>query len=269
MNKKCFFLFRCLNFCIFFGIVILAVSFFDDTTYATECTGGTVTLAWDANSESNLGGYKLYYDIDSSGAPYAPLASYHLDQGAAPITIPITSLPDLQRPEYTLSGLRLGYDYYFAVTAYDTESPVQESGYSNEVTCYTQGQAIETNNKKIPVSVLIYSWLGDSVDGSVPATPGNAPIDGYVFLVTTNPGAVAPTEGYDVTLTDTDGMDIMGGELADRSASASEQAVPKINDAYISRYVSGTITLNITNNSALGAKGKVSIFFKNNNGVRP
>lgn len=71
----------------------------------------SVTLAWDANSESNLAGYKLYYGTSSGSY------STCIDVG--------------NRTSYTVNGLDPLLTYYFALTAYNTEG--QESGYSGEV----------------------------------------------------------------------------------------------------------------------------------------
>ena len=70
-----------------------------------------VTLAWDANTEPDLAGYKLYYG-NSSG-------SYQFSVDVGNVT------------SYTLSGLLEGQIYYFAATAYNVSQ--NESGFSNEV----------------------------------------------------------------------------------------------------------------------------------------
>lgn len=112
------------------------------------------------------------------------------------------------------------------------------------------------------VRCLTYSWTGDASDGSVPATASTISIDGYIILVITNPGATAPTTLYDITLTDGNSIDVMGGQLADRSATVSEQVVPKISTVYGGRWVSGILTLNITNQSVHSATGIVTIFIE-------
>lgn len=116
------------------------------------------------------------------------------------------------------------------------------------------------------VSVLTYSWTADASAATVPATASTIPIDGYVFMVVTNPGATAPTTLYDITLTDSDGVDIMGGELADRHTSNSEQAFPLMSgstDFFGGRFVAGVLTLNVTNNSVNSATGTVVIYISN------
>lgn len=89
-----------------------------------------VTLAWDANSETNLAGYKIYYGT-TAGGPYNGSGS---SEGASPIDVPLNSLTNPSSPEFTIHGLADG-PYYFVATAYNTEG--LESGYSNEAS--TQG----------------------------------------------------------------------------------------------------------------------------------
>jgi hypothetical protein len=70
-----------------------------------------IGLAWDANEEGDLAGYKVYYGT-TTGTYGSPI-----DVGN------VTT--------YILTGLTSGQRYYVAVTAYDTSD--NESGYSNEV----------------------------------------------------------------------------------------------------------------------------------------
>jgi len=70
-----------------------------------------VTLAWDANTESDLKGYTLYYGTASGN---------------------YTSIIDVgNNTEYTTPDLQDGLTYYFAVTAYNDAD--HESGYSVEL----------------------------------------------------------------------------------------------------------------------------------------
>jgi hypothetical protein len=70
-----------------------------------------VTLAWNPNAESDLGGYKIHYGTASG--------SYTVHVDVHNVTI------------FTVTGLTAGQTYYFAATAYDTSG--NESGYSNQV----------------------------------------------------------------------------------------------------------------------------------------
>jgi len=75
-----------------------------------------VTLAWDANTEADLAGYKIYYG--TAPGVYG-----------APMTIGLQTT-------YTLTNLSPG-TYYFAVTAFNTSG--LESGFSNEVSTTVSG----------------------------------------------------------------------------------------------------------------------------------
>jgi hypothetical protein len=72
--------------------------------------GASVRVSWNANSESDLGGYKVYYGTRSE--TYANVQDVGM----------VTSAD--------VEGLSQGRDYYFAVTAYDVSG--NESGFSNE-----------------------------------------------------------------------------------------------------------------------------------------
>ena len=102
---------------------------FTSSAYALD-----VTLAWDANKESDLKGYKVYYDTDS-GHPYEGTGA---SQSNSPIDVPLSKDedPDPNTVQYTVYNLPAG-TYYFAVTAYDNEVPSNESGYSNQVSTGT------------------------------------------------------------------------------------------------------------------------------------
>ena len=72
---------------------------------------GSITLAWDANTESDLAGYKIYYGTSAR--------SYQSSVNAGNVT------------SYQLTGLTPGQVYFIALTAYDTAG--YESDFSNEV----------------------------------------------------------------------------------------------------------------------------------------
>jgi uncharacterized repeat protein (TIGR02059 family) len=74
-------------------------------------TSGNATVSWNANTEPDLAGYRLYYGT-SPGVYGAPI-----DVGNV--------------LSYTISGLTTGITYYFAVAAYDTSN--NESAKSTEV----------------------------------------------------------------------------------------------------------------------------------------
>ena len=123
-------------------------------------------LAWDANTESNLAGYKLHYGTASR--------SY----GVPIIVGNVTT--------YTLTGLTGGQTYYLALTAYDTAN--NESNQSNEVSGVaaepTQTVAITVTSNPIGREIFIdgssysasqaFSWVvGSSHALSVNSSPQN------------------------------------------------------------------------------------------------
>jgi chitinase len=86
-----------------FGLLCLFLS--------SSAFAGPVTLAWDAVSDPDLAGYRLYYGYASG--------SYSVTLGVGKATTA------------ALSGLDAGRTYYFAATAYDVYG--DESDFSNEV----------------------------------------------------------------------------------------------------------------------------------------
>jgi hypothetical protein len=91
------------------------------------------------------------------------------------------------------------------------------------------------------------SWTSN---GSGAATE-TVSINGTILRFTTNPGSTAPTDNYDITLTDEDGYDVLGGAGANRDTATTESFVPQIlgSDAttVFPVVVAGTLTLAITN----------------------
>lgn len=81
----------------------------------TFAAGGRATLSWDANTEDDLAGYKLYFG--TAPGKYGP-----------PVDVGKTATP--LAPSHILN-LAQDETYFFAVTAYDTSG--NESGFSNEV----------------------------------------------------------------------------------------------------------------------------------------
>ena len=90
-----------------------------------ETTAATVTLAWNANPEPDIAGYRVYYGT---------------------VAAPFGNLVDVGSPTATITNLENGVTYTFAVTAYNTAGA--ESAYSQPVS-YTVG-----SSRVIPEAVL-------------------------------------------------------------------------------------------------------------------
>jgi hypothetical protein len=112
---------------------------------ATPAYALDVTLQWDANIETDLAGYKVYYKTGSSGGSiltnYNGTGAY---EGNSPIDMPLAldENPDLNIVEFTVTDLPDGQTYYFVVTAYNDDIPPLESGPSNEE--YTTATPLDT-----------------------------------------------------------------------------------------------------------------------------
>ncbi len=78
--------------------------------YPVKAIAGSVSIAWDPNTEADLAGYKVY--VGTSPGTY-------------PQTIDVGHVTT-----FTISDLTDGETCYFAVTAYDIFG--NESGFSNE-----------------------------------------------------------------------------------------------------------------------------------------
>ena len=79
-------------------------------SYPPVAIAGEATLSWNANSEPDLAGYKVYYGTSSG-------------QYGTPIDVG-------NQTTHSLSGIPVG-EYFFAVSAYDTSG--NQSGFSTEV----------------------------------------------------------------------------------------------------------------------------------------
>lgn len=110
----------------------------------------------------------------------------------------------------------------------------------------------------------VITITADSGDGSVPNTAMG--LRGWVFMVVTNPGSPAPTDDYDIVLNDSNGFDIMGGTLANRDQTNTEQAFPLlVGTTYGQRYVDGSLTMALSNNIVNSAQIVINIYYERDN----
>jgi hypothetical protein len=119
------------------------------STFATETA--TVVLVWNANTESDLAGYRVHYGTAS--APYS-------------------SLVTVSSPTATISNLTNGYTYTFAVTAYNTAGA--ESLFSDPVS-YTVGSA-----QVVPTAILANISTRADVQTGENVAIGGFIIDGII-----------------------------------------------------------------------------------------
>jgi predicted outer membrane repeat protein len=103
-----------------FKILALAAMLF---IFASQSHGADITLEWDANTESNLAGYRVYYKMDSSGER---ILDNYTGEGLVLIeesgtTRVVNSGFETSGVTCHLSGLAEGTIHFFVVTAFNTE----------------------------------------------------------------------------------------------------------------------------------------------------
>jgi hypothetical protein len=136
---------------------------------STPSNAKDLTLAWDANTESNLAGYKIYYTPGASGGRIlANYAGTGATEGNSPIVMPLTAdeSPNTGTVQFTLHGLDQATTYCFVVTAYNSESV--ESGPSREVFVFGSGDVSDPYNAGWGISagdlkgfIVLYNTLTD------------------------------------------------------------------------------------------------------------
>lgn len=93
------------------------------------------------------------------------------------------------------------------------------------------------------------AWVSDDTTGAVSGTTTHSYSGRFIGLIT-DPGATAPTADYDITVTDTDGVDLLLGAGIDRHTSNTEFVA----EASMAGVAHSKLTFNVTNagNSKVG-----------------
>ena len=207
----------------------------------TTCFAESVTLSWDANTESNLAGYKVYYKADSSSLPFNGTGAV---EGASPVDIH-------KQTTATISGLDPGRTYYFAVTAYNTSGI--ESTYSNLVTILESVPPAVTlsspaNNATVSGTVSVTASVSDNVG----VTKTEFYVNGVLqFTDTTSPYLYS----WNTSLLAAGTYSLMGKvyDAAGNSGTSATVAVKVIKDTTVP-----TVSLTAPANNAT-VSGKVTI----------
>ena len=119
---------------------------------------------------------------------------------------------------------------------------------------YGDGTLTQDYAKHGALNIATLTWT-TSAGGVFTATAMSKSVNGMVVMVETDPdGTAVPTAAYDITLLNSGGADIMGGSLANRSATATELTMPLMNGNYTGVAVQGPLTLTVTTagNSKIG-----------------
>lgn len=127
--------------------IIFAVAFTGCLAISNLALAGTANLSWDANTESDLAGYEIYYGTNPRSGNCPPDGySGKVDVGK------VTS--------YTINNLTDGATYYFSVTAYDNSG--NESGCSSEVSKSTTSLSADFNGdtkvNSVDLGIMLSNW---------------------------------------------------------------------------------------------------------------
>lgn len=123
-----------------------------------------------------------------------------------------------------------------------------------------RAQANPTLQNKDKTEIHEFVMTADASDGSLASKASDKSIHGYITKVVTDPGSPAPTDDYDLTISDADGVDVMGGTLGNRDTANSEQALPLIGAGYGTVRVDSVLTLAGSGNSVNSAVITVKVY---------
>lgn len=117
----------------------------------------------------------------------------------------------------------------------------------------------DTRNLRVIKAAWKADGSGDKADGTLPS------IKGKITKVVTDPGSTAPADNYDITILDAQGVDVMGGALANRDTANSEQAIPLSGALAFPGGgvpVYGPLTISFTNQANADCDGEVYIYYE-------
>jgi len=124
-------------------------------------------------------------------------------------------------------------------------------------TC-TQSHQTTGNIRKV-----VFACTADAADGSFPATVLTAKFEGRLLVLETDPGSTAPTDNYDLVITNAAGADVLQGVGANRDTTNTEQAQIVVSGTSLRPTVDETdvLTLAITNNAVNSATVAIVLYY--------
>ena len=132
---------------------------------------------------------------------------------------------------------------------------------------FATGTATVSATQRIAVTgqqnrvILTISWTDDNAGTTLAIDPATYGITGwYLYSVETNPGAGPPTDNYDLTLVDADGVDLFGGKCLNRDTTTSELVnIGTASHGY--PMLRGSVTFTIAVGTAGASSGTVIMIF--------
>ncbi len=110
---------------------------------------------------------------------------------------------------------------------------------------------------------VVFTCTADAANGSFPSTAISIPIEGRLLAIETNPGSTAPTDNYDIAITDAEGLDVLQGAGQNRDTANTEMAAIVFASTSVHPAVdeSDTLTLAITNNAVNSATITIVVYY--------
>ena len=107
------------------------------------------------------------------------------------------------------------------------------------------------------VKKILFDWISDA-SGDADAQTTKA-YNGKILAVVTDPDDTdAPTDNYDVTVTDQDGIDVLNGAGANRDTANTEQVT---DESLLGVVANDRLTVNVSNAGNANA-GKVYVYIR-------
>ena len=130
------------------------------------------------------------------------------------------------------------------------------------------GTITESHVKRGPIGVVTLACTADAAAATFPATILTTKISGKLLALETDPGATAPTNLYDITVTDAEGYDVLEGVGANRSSANTEKANIIFSGTSVNPPVGkgDVLTVNIANNSVNAALITIKLYYEGEGG---
>lgn len=106
------------------------------------------------------------------------------------------------------------------------------------------------------VKLVKFAWTSDDTLGTASGTTTKY-YTGKILGLATDPGSPAPDPDYDITITDSNSLDVLIGSGADRSDTAIEY----VKEADLCAVVESQLTLNVSN-AGNSKQGVVYLFIR-------
>ena len=198
--------------------VMISVALFLTGIFANHALAGTATLNWNANTETDLAGYKIYYGT-SVRTSACPPGGYANSVNAGKVT------------SYTFNNLTDGATYYFSVTSYDTSN--NESCFSAQVSKAIPAATPAPGDTQAPTVFITSPSNNSTVSGTISVSANasdNIGVAGVQFKIKNpssssfeNLGNEDTTSPYTINLNTTTGANGVYGLIAVARDAAGNQ----------------------------------------------